>query len=313
MTDPLAAQRGRFLALAADLPERCRLVERSEGNGVLRKLRKLAAFGPRYLRWAAARAGLKPGAVELPLFWGGRMNLPYSDDADFVTFYLVGAPGGPEYKLVRYFIRTLMPGDVFYDAGANYGFFSMLAGEFVGARGQIHAFEPMPEVHAWLRRNTPWPIAHVVNAALWDRSGTATLYRHRLSDALNTLEQEVTELDDARGKGSLEVPCLTLDDYVRNSAPPTVVKIDVEGGERRLLAGAAATLRDARPAVTMEVWAGAAGERFSLPACRVLLAAGYRAHSLSEDGTPAPLAEGELAPYLASLPGLWDNLVFLHR
>ena len=312
MIDPLAAQRGRFLALAADLPARCRLIERSEGNGVLRKLRKLAAFGPRYLRWAAARTGLKPGVVEVPLFWGTRMRLPYSDDADFVTFYLAGAPGGPEYKLLRYFIRTLKPGDVFYDAGANYGFFSMLASEFVGARGEIHAFEPLPEVHDWLRRNTPWPIAHIVNAALWDRSGTATLYRHRLSDALNTLEQEVTELDDSQGKGSLEVPCLTLDDYVRNSTPPTVIKIDVEGGERRLIAGAGDTLRNARPVVAMEVWAGAAGERFSLPACRALLTLGYRAHTLSEDGTPMPLPETELPTYLASLPTLWENLVFLY-
>ncbi len=308
MTDPLAARRERFLALASDLPARCRLVEVSEGDPVLRKLRKLARFGPRYLRWAAARAGLRPGVVTVPLFWGGRMRLPYADDADFVTFYLAGVPGGPEYKLVRYFIRTLRGGDVFYDAGANYGFYTMLAAEFAG---EIHAFEPLPEIHAWLLKNTPGPAARIVDAALWDRTGTATLYRHRLSDAFNTLEAEVTDFDPTRGPLKTEVRCTTLDEYATGHRPPSVIKIDVEGGEKRLIAGGLETLRAARPVIAMEVWAGAGGERFSLPACRALLEAGYTAHRLNEDGTTGPLDAAELPGFLASLPAAWDNLVFL--
>lgn len=309
MKNSLDARRERFLALAADLPERCRLVEVSEGNPLLRKLKKLAWFGPRYLRWAAARAGLRPGDVEVPLFWGGRMILPYADDADFVTFYLAGAPGGPEYKLVRWLIRTLKADDCFYDAGANYGFFTMLAGEFIGAKGEIHAFEPVPEIHARLRKNAPE--ARVVDAALWDRSGAATLYRHRLSDALNTLDADVAAIDAAGAKGKTEVRCTTLDEYAKEHRPPTVIKIDVEGGEKRLIAGGLETFRAARPAVAMEVWAGANGERFSLPACRALLELGYAAHALNKDGTRAPLSAADLPAFLKSMPAAWDNLVFL--
>ncbi len=311
MEDTLSTQRGRFLALADDLPARCRLVEISEGNPALRKLKKLAWFGPRYLRWAAARAGLRPGIVELPLFWGGSMRLPYTDDADFVTFYLAGAPGGPEYKLVRWFIRNLKAGDSFYDAGANYGFYTMLAAEFVGPKGEIHAFEPLPEIHAWLARNAAFPIVRVVDAALWDRSGTATLYRHRLSDAFNTLESEVSDFDPTRGPLKTEVRCTTLDEYAKTHRPPTVIKIDVEGGEKRLIAGGVATFRTARPAVAMEVWGGTAGERFSLPACRALFDLGYAAHRLSEDGSALPLSVAELPAFLGALPAAWDNLVFL--
>ncbi len=308
--DLLAAQRGRFLTLAADLPARCRLVETSAGNPVLRKLRKLNWFGARYLRWAAARAGLRPGVVTVPLFWGGRMSLPYTDDADFVTFYLAGAPGGPEYKLVRYFIRTLMPGDSFYDAGANYGFYTALAAEFIGAQGEIHSFEPLLEIHAWLKRNAADPRIRVVDAALWDRTGAATLYRHHLSDAFNTLEADVADFDPTRGPLQTEVSCTTLDDYARTNRPPTVMKIDVEGGEKRLIAGGLETLRKARPAIAMEVWAGKGGERFSLPACRALLDLGYTAHSLGENGAPSVLAAADLPSFLQSLPA-WDNLVFL--
>lgn len=311
MTDPLAAKRERFLALASDLPARCRLVEASEGNAVLRKLRKLRLFGSRYLRWAGAKAGLRPDIVELTLFWGGRMRLPYNDDADFVTFYLVGAPGGPEYKLARWFIRNLKPGDSFYDAGASYGFYTMLAAEFVGPQGELHAFEPMPEIHAWLKRNAPPSLSRVEDAALWDRSGAAVLHRNPLSDSCNTLEAEVAALGATAGSTEVEVRCTTLDEYARDHRPPTVIKIDVEGGEKRLIAGGLATLRDERPAVAMEVWSGANGERFSLPACRALLELGYAAHRLEEDGTAASLGKDDLPRYIASLPGVWDNLVFL--
>ena len=199
MLDPLADRRARFLDLAADLPARCRLVERSEGGSLARKLRKLSLFGGRYLRWAAARAGLRPGMVELTLFWGARMRVPYTDNADFVTFYLVGAPGGPEYKLARWFIRNLKAGDRFYDAGASYGFYTMLAGEFVGPEGEIHAFEPLPEIHARLAANAPR--AHVVDAALWDLTGTATMHRNPISDSFNTLEPAAAPRGAPRGRG----------------------------------------------------------------------------------------------------------------
>lgn len=310
MTDPLAARRERFLSLSADLPARCRLVEMSEGGSLSRKLQKLSWFGARYARWALARAGLKPGVVEVPLFWGGRMDLPYADDADFVTFYLTGVPGGPEYKLVRWLIRTLKADDRFYDAGANYGFFTMLAAEFVGPSGEIHAFEPLPGVHAWLRVNAPASV-RVVDAALWDHSGKETLYRHRLSDALNTLEPEVAVLDTTRPAVTTEVNCTTLDAYAKEHRPPTVIKIDVEGGEQKLIAGGAETFRAARPAVAMEIWAGANGERFSLPACRALLDLGYAAHALTEDGELLPLPAADLPAFIKSLPLIWDNLVFL--
>lgn len=308
--DPLAARRERFLALAEDIPARCRLVELSEGNSLLRKLRKLALFRGRYVRWAAARAGLRPGLVVLPLFWGGRMRLPYSDESDFVTFYLTGAPAGPEYKLTRFFIRTLKSDDSFYDAGANYGFYTLLAAEFVGAGGEIHAFEPMPAVHARLELNSPGPVARIVPAALWDRAGTATLYRHPLGDACSTLEPEVAAHDPARVE-KLEVRCTTLDDYARENRPPTVIKIDVEGGERRLIAGGRHTLRKARPVVAMEIWSGESGERFSLPACRALLELGYGAHALNEDGTTSPLAADGLPAFIRSMTAAWDSLIFL--
>ncbi|MEK7388565.1 MAG: FkbM family methyltransferase [Elusimicrobiota bacterium] len=310
--DPLADKRRRYLALAADLPETCRLIDVSEGNALARKFKKLRLFRGRYLRWAAAHLGLPaPKEVDVSLFWGGRMRLPYSDDSDFVTMYLAGIVSGPEYKLVRRFIKTLRPDDAFYDVGANYGFYTHLAAEFIGAGGEIHAFEPLPEVCAQLRRNSPGNAIRVVEAALWDSTGEAALYRSDLGDVCNTLEAEVVAFNPSHGSRMTSVRCVTLDDYARSQRPPTVIKIDVEGGERRLIAGGLDTLRRHRPALAMEVWSGPAGERFSLPASRTLLDLGYAAYTLDEDGGLSSLGAGELADFIAGLPGVWDNLVFL--
>lgn len=312
VTDPLADTRRRLLSLADDIPARCRLVETSEGGPLARKLRKLREFGPRYLRWAAARAGLPmPSEVEFPMFWGRKIRLPYSDDADFVTFYLAGAPGGPEYKLARWLIRTLNADDCFYDAGANHGFYSLLAAELIGPKGEIHAFEPMPDMRAALERNAPG--VRVIEAALWDKTASAPLYRNPLSSALSTLEPEVDAFHPAHAEKPYEVRTITLDVYVEANRPPTVIKIDVEGGERRLIAGAERTFRLRRPFIAMEIWAGDAGARFSVPAATALLQLGYGAYELTEDGKTRPLPASELMNYCLGLAGFWDNLIFLPR
>ena len=49
--------------------------------------------------------------------------------------------------------QTLRPGDVFIDVGANIGLMTLAAAQTVGSGGRVHAFEPVPSVHAILLRN----------------------------------------------------------------------------------------------------------------------------------------------------------------
>ncbi len=202
-------------------------------------------------------------------------------------------------------------GDCFYDVGANHGFYALLANEFVGAKGEVHAFEPMPSVHSWLEKNASPAGVKAVDAALWDSTGTATLFLHRLGDVFNTLESEVADFDPTRGPGRAEVRCVTLDDYAAANRPPTVMKIDVEGGEKRLLDGAMDTLRKHRPAIAMEFWAGKGGERFSLAPARTLVELGYAAHALNDNGSTFPLKPEDLPVFVRDMRTGWDNVVFL--
>ena len=49
-------------------------------------------------------------------------------------------------------VSILRPGDVFFDIGANVGFFSLVGAQAVGEKGAVHAFEPLPHLAALIRR-----------------------------------------------------------------------------------------------------------------------------------------------------------------
>jgi len=51
--------------------------------------------------------------------------------------------GGYEPHLQRLIAREVKPGEIFYDVGANVGFYSLLASVLVGP-GKVFAFEQLP-------------------------------------------------------------------------------------------------------------------------------------------------------------------------
>jgi FkbM family methyltransferase len=142
-------------------------------------------------------------------------------------------------------VRHLGPGDLFVDVGANVGYFSLLA----ASRGaDVIAFEPDPECCVQLDANALIN-GYAIDArrlAISDEKGESTLYlapaENRGGSSLKT------------GKGpSLPVPTDTLDAQL-DGRKPTLVKIDVEGAEVRVLRGARALLSsNAPPDIICEV------------------------------------------------------------
>jgi hypothetical protein len=85
--------------------------------------------------------------------------------------------GAYERELVDLFKRVLKPGMALLDVGANVGYFSALAAGLVGAKGQVHAFEPELACFARLERNlVAFPWAHAHCNAVGDRAGEARFY-----------------------------------------------------------------------------------------------------------------------------------------
>jgi FkbM family methyltransferase len=150
--------------------------------------------------------------------------------------------------------RYLKAGDVFYDLGANIGFFAVLAARLVGNSGRVYAFEPNPECSTEVRRNADlngFSHVEVVEAAVSSKSGRARL---RLGDT--NLSSAIAGSSDA----GIDVALTTVDDFMRDRSPrpPTLVMIDVEGAEIDVLRGMRETITRHCPVIMCEVhWIGA--------------------------------------------------------
>lgn len=135
--------------------------------------------------------------------------------------------------------RVLEPGDGFIDAGANVGVHTVAAARAVGAVGRVVAFEPFPATAALLRRtvsiNGFESIVDVHQVALGAVDGEASLHLGTMSGhhSLYGLEHET---------GTCSVAVRRLDDVVPPGTAASVLKVDVEGAELDVVAGAARIL-----------------------------------------------------------------------
>jgi len=144
-------------------------------------------------------------------------------------------------------IESFGDGETFYDVGANTGFVSLLAARAHDMRVPIFAFEPAFDNYASLVRNvlanglmgviTPVPIA------LFDETGIRPLYRSRLGpgSALHAVGQPLDYRRLPFTPAAVEpVLAYRLDDFVRvfELPRPVHIKLDVDGFEEKVLAGA---------------------------------------------------------------------------
>lgn len=196
-----------------------------------------------------------------------RRRPPFREPAEVVVrsgpaagLRLGGGPASADYSsgtnelpVQEAIVAALAPGAVFFDVGANVGFFALLAARAVGPEGRVVAFEPVPELAGAIVDNagrndldvTVLPVA--VGGA--DGREPLHLARHPGGAALASAGPP----PDRRGE--LDVEVRTLDALVAEGAVPApdVVKIDVEGAEPAVLAGMTELLRTRRPVVVCEL------------------------------------------------------------
>ena len=148
-------------------------------------------------------------------------------------------------------------GDVVVDVGAHIGLFALRCLKCFGA-SLVVAVEPHPLNARLLRMNLALnkldDRALVVEAALGREEGTARLFIARTSDAHSLI------YDRSRHEGGrvVEVAVKTMDGLVEELGLERVdfIKIDVEGAELDVLAGAQRTLSEFRPTLVVETHTG---------------------------------------------------------
>ncbi len=148
----------------------------------------------------------------------------------------------------------LKPGDVFYDVGANIGFFGVLGARLVGTSGKVVAFEPVPQNAALIRENfalNGFAHARVVEKAVASHSGRVDLLLSRHPGGATLLTQ--AQITDA--ERTITVKQVSLDEVVfdQHVPAPSLIKIDVEGAELAVLRGMQRILREIRPLIVYEI------------------------------------------------------------
>lgn len=164
------------------------------------------------------------------------------------------ARGTYELPVQHAITSHVMPGDVFFDIGANIGFFSILAARCAGTSGQVYAYEPVKRNADAIVRGAALnglDTIRVFNEAVGAMTGRADLLLTRHIGGAALASADVPP--DMTGR--LEVDVTTLDDSISRHGlrPPSLVKIDVEGAEIEVLRGMTGVLRAHRPAVLYEV------------------------------------------------------------
>ncbi len=147
---------------------------------------------------------------------------------------------GREPAIIAALRRHLRPGDVFIDAGANIGFYTVLGARIVGPRGRVVAVEMLPETAGLLRGHIArngLPNVEVVEAALAARSGlemAAAVPAGKFGQASIAVAHA--------GAAQFAVSTTTLADVVADIPSVRLIKLDLEGAEADALLGAAPIL-----------------------------------------------------------------------
>jgi FkbM family methyltransferase len=190
-----------------------------------------------------------------------------------------------EPELVTWLKSELRPEDVFWDVGANVGAMTLIAARRCQS---VVSFEPEPKVLIRLREHLEvnrLTSVQVMPVALSDASGRFLMgLAPGENSGMNSLCR--TEV----GWNCLEVATLQADKLLaQGDVPyPTVMKVDVEGAEAKVFAGARDLLRN--HALRVIVFEAAIGEG-NMPAdvglVRTLMNAGFDVRSFARSDTSA--------------------------
>lgn len=168
-------------------------------------------------------------------------------------------------------ISALCRGDrPFFDIGSNWGYFSLLAASLPEFTGPIQAFEPNPRTFADLNDT-------IAQAAVTDRVNAWQIGIGRVACEMTVAEADrhntgLSRLT-AQGPGQ-KIPVKPVDKL--GLGQPGFMKIDAEGMELEILAGAIRTLAEAKPFVVIENFLDLESPEATYGPIDFLTANGYR-------------------------------------
>ena len=212
--------------------------------------------------------------------------------------------GEAELKILP---EIVPPGRIAIDVGANKGVYTQLLARICQS---VEAFEPNPKIYRILTRTLPPNVvAHQV--ALSDKVGTAELIVPMYGGGFSNQTASLNPRKRNEGAGVVKVAQRTLDSYGFTNVG--FIKIDVEGFETAVLAGARETIMRERPVMQVELEEQHTG--LSIEQCLAgVMELGMDAFFL-RGGRLRPISEFDPATNreLCKKPGYINNFIFKPR
>ncbi len=207
-----------------------------------------------------------------PLWWttlpdGSSIAVP--DDLTVMSRWVLEEQGDWFEDELRFVRRWFPQGGIAIDVGANYGVYTLALAAKGGSKTRVASFEPTPAVVECLRASLDrngFSHVELIEAAVSDRSGRGRL---RLGST-----SELSELDSGASEvEGVDVDLVFLDQWWIDRDRPDVdfLKLDAEGAEVEVLAGAGRMLEACDPLLLCEL---KHGEDVNLSMCAALRRSG---------------------------------------
>ena len=238
-----------------------------------------------------------------------------------MDIYLTGGKAhDSEIRLARFLIHFFKNNALnkeisFVDIGAHVGYFSLLASFLIGENAKVYSFEAAKGTFDLLKKNLEnRPNIQVFHHALTDVEMDLIFYEFPvLYSEYNTLH--IAQFENEKWFKKFQplkntVKGITLDAvFEKFSLKNAVIKIDTEGAEAQVIAGAKAVLLHQNPVFIMEFLTDKNKNEGHHQAFKMLTEAGFNAYFIEKNGDLSVLKDIET--YFSNHPSESDNFVFI--
>jgi FkbM family methyltransferase len=247
------------------------------------------------------------------LFWGDKITvvLPASID-----IFLLGCKTDPsEIRLTRFLLENLREGNFFVDIGSHIGYYSLLASFCTGEKGKVVSIEASSSsFHTFKKNSLKHPNIEAFNIALSDKEEMIEFFEFRGPfTEYNTMEPgqfKGQKWFDAGSYNKIPVSAMCGDKLLEKYRESvTIIKIDVEGAENRVIKGLKNYLDRPTLLVVMEFLNTKRNNASHREADAILKSMGYSAFRIGNKGELIHLKE-PTEEYVDNSGVESDNIVY---
>ncbi len=157
-----------------------------------------------------------------------------------------------EWRNTAVALAIASEGDIIIEIGANVGTETVGFSDIVGETGRVHAFEPLPSNTSFLSdlaQHTTHRNIVVHSLALSDNNEPVKFH---VPVEYMSGSGFITRSNDGSETETVNVHCSTLDSLSGDIGRASIIFMDTEGEEIRVLRGAASYIQEFHPAIVLE-------------------------------------------------------------